>query len=101
MPFATQPRAEQATPRDKRRIVLAAVALLAVIAAVAIWAAVKPGAYGASSHGCITVNLPSSMGGSLIHQCGSDAKATCKHAFAADDKASLLTRPQCRLAGLG
>jgi hypothetical protein len=101
MPFATQPRAEQATPRDKRRIALVAVALLAVVAAIAIWAAVKPGAYGASSHGCITVNLPSSMGGSLIHQCGAAAKATCKHAFVADDKASELTRPQCRLAGLG
>ena len=99
MPFATQPRAEQATPRDKRRIALVGVALLAVIAAVAIWAAVKPGTYGASSHGCITVNLPSSMGGSLIHQCGGAARATCKHAFAADDKASELTRPQCRLAG--
>jgi hypothetical protein len=100
MPFATQPRAEQATPRDKRRIALAVVALLAVIAAVAIWAAVKPGAYGASRNGCITVTLPSSTGGALIHQCGQAAKATCKHAFAADDKISQLTRPQCRLAGL-
>jgi hypothetical protein len=100
MPFATQPRAEQATQRDKRRIALAGIALLAVIAAVAIWSAVKPGAYGASSHGCITVTLPSSTGGALIHQCGAAAKATCKHAFAAGDKVSLLTRPQCRLAGL-
>jgi hypothetical protein len=101
MPFATQPRAEEATPRDKRRIALAGVALLVVLAAVGIWSAVKPGAYGASSHGCITVTLPSSMGGALIHQCGAAARATCKHAFAADDKASQLTRPQCRLAGLG
>jgi hypothetical protein len=100
MPFATQPRAEQATPRDRRRIALAGVALLAVIAAVAIWAAVRPGAYGASRNGCITVTLPSSTGGALIHQCGAAAKAMCKRAFAADDKVSQLTRPQCRLAGL-
>jgi len=100
MPFATQPRAEEATPRDKRRIALAGIALLAVIAAVAIWSAVKPGAYGASGHGCITVTMPSSTGGALIHQCGTAARATCKHAFAASDKVSLLTRPQCRLAGL-
>ncbi len=73
---------------------------LAVIAAAAIWPAVKPGTYGASGHGCITVTLPSSTGGALIHPCGAAAKATCKHAFAADDKVSQLTRPQCRLAGL-
>jgi hypothetical protein len=100
MPFARIPAAEQATGRDKRRIaaVLAAIGLL--IAAVAIWAAVRPGAYDGSRNGCITVNLPSSMGGSLMHQCGGAARTTCQRAYAAADEISRLTRPQCRLAGI-
>ncbi len=100
MPFATQPRAEETTPRDKRRITIAVAVLIVVVAAVSIWAALRPGAYGASSNGCITVNMPSSTGGALIHDCGDAARTLCKHAFAASDKISLLTRPQCRMAGL-
>jgi hypothetical protein len=100
MPFAAQPRAEPATPRDRRILVIAVAAILLVLAATAIWAAVRPGAYGSSRDGCITVTLASSTGGALIHECGAQARAMCKQAFARDDKVSLLTRPQCRLAGL-
>jgi hypothetical protein len=100
MPFARIPVAEQATRRDKRRIAAAIAAIGLVIAAVAIWATVRPGPYGRSSDGCITVNLPSSMGGSLVHQCGSAAKATCQRAYAGTNEISRLTRPQCRLAGI-
>jgi hypothetical protein len=100
MPFATQPRAEQATATDKRRLAVAAAVLVAVLAGVAIWAAVRPGSYGASRAGCVTVTLPSTTGGGLVHECGTGAKTMCRHAFAASDKVSLLARPQCRLAGL-
>ncbi|HYK34177.1 MAG TPA: hypothetical protein VEV63_19545 [Streptosporangiaceae bacterium] len=100
MPFATQPSAEPVTRRDRRRITLAAAALLIVIAGVGIWAAVKPGSYGRSRDGCITVTLPSTTGGALMHQCGAGARATCKHAFASTGKMAALIRPQCRLAGL-
>ena len=100
MPFATQPRAEPATPRDKRRILIVCGLVVAVLVAVGIWAAVRPGAYGSSSNGCVTVNMPSSTGGALIHECGQAAKTMCRRAFTATDKVSLLTRPQCRLAGL-
>jgi hypothetical protein len=100
MPFATQPSAEPVTTADRRRITLAAAALLIVLAGVGIWAAVKPGSYGSSRDGCITVTLPSTTGGALIHQCGAAAKATCQHAFASTGKISALIRPQCRLAGL-
>ncbi len=101
MPFATQPLAEPVTRRDRRRITLAAAALLVVLAGVWIWAAVKPGSYGNSRNGCITVTLPSTTGGALIHQCGAAAKPTCQHAFASTGKIAALTRPQCRRAGLG
>jgi len=101
MPFASQPAAEQATASDKRRIALVAAVLVVVLAGVGIWAAVRPGSYGSSRDGCVTVTLPSTTGGALIHQCGSGARALCKRAFASTDKISMLTRPQCRLAGLG
>jgi hypothetical protein len=100
MPFPTTPPAEPVTRRDKRRIALAGAVLAAVLAAVAIWAAVRPGAYGSSRDGCVTVTLPSSTGGGLIHECGAGARSLCRHAFASADRVSMLTRPQCRLAGL-
>jgi len=100
MPFASQPQAEKATVKDKRRILLACALVVAVLVAVGIWAAVRPGAYGSSSNGCVTVNMPSSTGGALIHECGQAAKTMCERAFTAGDKVSLLARPQCRLAGL-
>jgi predicted small integral membrane protein len=100
MPFASQPAAEQVTSRDKRRIAAVAAAILLVLAAVAVWAAVRPGTYGSSKDGCITVTIPGTTGGQLIHQCGADARSLCKRAYAGTDKASALTRPQCRLAGI-
>ena len=100
MPFASTPPAEPVTARDKRRIVAVIAAIVLVVAAVAVWAAVRPGAYGTSRDGCITVTIPSSTGGGLLHQCGQSAKNTCQRAFAGSDKLSLLTRPQCRQAGI-
>jgi hypothetical protein len=100
MPFASQPAAEQATSRDKRRIAAVVVAILLLLAAVAVWAAIRPGTYGSSKDGCITVTMPSSTGGALIHQCGAGARSACKRAYAGTDKESMLTRPQCRLAGI-
>ncbi|HEY3903475.1 MAG TPA: hypothetical protein VGM14_06210 [Streptosporangiaceae bacterium] len=101
MPFAAQPQAEPVTGRDKRRIVIVIAALVVVLAGVGIWAVLQPGSYGASKNGCITVTLPSTTGGALLHQCGADARATCRRAFAGSGKVAALTRPQCRLAGLG
>ncbi|HUC57778.1 MAG TPA: hypothetical protein VMA95_10275 [Streptosporangiaceae bacterium] len=100
MPFAVQPQAEQITGRERSRLIAGLVVLVIVLAGVGIWAAVRPGGYGASKDGCITVMLPSTTGGALMHQCGADARATCKHAFTATGKVAALTRPQCRLAGL-
>jgi hypothetical protein len=100
MPFAVVPQAEPVTGRDKRRILVVIAVLAVVLAGVGIWAAVRPGAYGSSKDGCITVTLPSSTGGALLHQCGAAAKATCEHAFASQGQVAALTRPQCRLAGL-
>lgn len=100
MPFPSQPAAQRLTRRAKRR--LACIGAIAAAAAIAVvtWAALSPGSYGGSGAGCLTVTVPSSTGGGLLHACGGDAKAMCRSAFARADKISLLARPQCRLAGL-
>lgn len=100
MPFASQPTAQSLTSRGKRRLVLAGGILVAVLIAGIAWAAISSGSYDSSRAGCVTVNVPSSMGGSLLHECGAGARTVCRHAFARDDRISLLTRPQCRVAGL-
>ena len=100
MPFSSIPEAQPATRRDRRVLAIVGVLLVAVFAGVAIWAAVRPGSYGASRDGCITVNLPSSMGGSLVHGCGHRAKTMCRSAYAGHGTAARLTRQQCRLAGI-
>jgi hypothetical protein len=100
MPFASMPPAEQATSRDKRRIVAVVAVVLLLLAAVSVWAAIRPGSYGSSKDGCITVTVASSTGGGLLHQCGQAARSTCQRAYTGTDKISALTRPQCRLAGI-
>jgi hypothetical protein len=96
-----QPRAQPLTRRDRLGIAVAGAVVLAGFGGVGIWTAVQPGGYDRSHDGCVTVSVPSSTGGALLHQCGSGAVRLCRGAFAHDDKLALLTRPQCRLAGLG
>jgi hypothetical protein len=96
-----QPRPEPLTRRDKRWLAVAGGLVLAALAGVGIWTAVSPGQYGPSKDGCVTVTAASSTGGAVLHECGARAVAMCQAAFRHDDPLSLLTRPQCRLAGLG
>ncbi len=93
--------AEPLTRRDKAGMAIVGILVLAAFGAVGIWAVVRPGSYGRSHDGCVTVSAASSTGGALIHECGPGAVTLCRSAFAHSDKLSLLTRPQCRLAGLG
>ena len=88
------------TRRDRRVMAVTGAAIVALLGGVGAWAASSPGTYGRSHGGCITVSMPSTTGGALMHQCGAGARADCRRAFAHHDKIALLTRPQCRLAGL-
>jgi len=87
-------------PRQKRLLII----ICAVIAAAGIgggvYAAVSPDSAQTSSNGCISVNIAGSIGGQLIHECGDQAKATCRFAYAHDDAISLAERPACEQAGL-
>src|SRR5260221_8487441 len=90
-----QPPAEPLTRRDKRGIAIVGALILAGSAGLGIWSAVRPGGYGQSRDGCVTVTVPSSTGGALLHECGAGAKAMCHAPVTHDDKLSLPTRPQC------
>ncbi|HEX9066202.1 MAG TPA: hypothetical protein VF843_13930 [Streptosporangiaceae bacterium] len=100
MPLLTPPPA-QPVRGDKRRLFVLTLAVMLVFAAVAGWTAVHPDAYSPARAGCVTVTIPSTTGGALLHRCGPQAKAMCRAAFAHRDRLSILTRPSCRAAGLG
>jgi hypothetical protein len=99
MPLLVPPPAQQVRG-DKRRLALIGLAIALALAAVAAWSAIRPGSYGRSSAGCVTVTIPSSTGGALLHQCGARARVLCRGAFGHDDRLSLLIRQPCREAGL-
>jgi len=94
------PRGESLTARQKRVFAVVGGLLIVLVAGVGAWAALSPGSYGRSADGCVNVVEPSSMGGAVLHACGSKAQALCRAAFTHNSRLDLLTRPQCRLAGL-
>ena len=91
-------------PRLSRRGKMIVFSLLGVVLAAAvslgIWSAVGSDQYGSSANGCVNFNISNTMGGALIHYCGSQAVDYCRSAYASSDKLSLLGRPQCEQAGL-
>jgi hypothetical protein len=99
--LAAPPSATPAVRGGKRRLVVIGVVVVAAFAGVGAWAAARPGSYGQSRAGCVTVTVPSSTGGGLLHECGAGARAMCARALSRHDPLSMLIRPQCRRAGLG
>ncbi len=87
--------------RDKRIVAVISAVFVVLLAGVAVWAAVSPGNYGQSRAGCVTVTIPSTTGGAIVHDCGAAARTLCQSAFSHSDRLSLLIRPECRKAGLG
>jgi hypothetical protein len=91
---------ESLTPRQARMFAVVGVVLLVLAAGIGVWAATDPGSYGKSRAGCVNVTVPSSTGGAILHRCGAGARALCRDAFARHDRLALLTRAQCKLAGI-
>jgi endonuclease YncB( thermonuclease family) len=54
----------------------------------------------ASGHGCVSVLVAGSTGGTLLYECGMEARAWCKTEYALHDRLALAVQPQCRLAGI-
>ena len=87
--------------RQKRVMAALGALLIAAIAGVSVWAVSHPGSYDRSHAGCVSINLPSSTGGAIAHQCGAAARAMCQDAFTRHDENALAIQRQCRLAGIG
>lgn len=88
------------TPRGKRIVYLIVAVVVAAGVAVGVWSAVSHDGYATSANGCVSVTVPSTTGGGIIHYCGTQAVSFCRGAFAHADAISLAARPQCDLAGL-
>jgi hypothetical protein len=89
------------SPRARRIAVAAGALIVVAFGGAGVWGATHADRYGRSRDGCVTVSVASSTGGALLHDCGAAARALCRTAFADHGKLALLTREQCRLAGLG
>ena len=100
MPLLVPASPSQPVHGDKRRLVAIGLAAALVLAAVAAWSAVRPDSYSQSGPGCVTITIPSSMGGAMLHECGTRARLMCRNALGHHDRLSRLIRPQCRTAGL-
>ena len=88
-------------PAQKRLLIIICAVIVAAGIGGGIFAAVSPDSAQTSSNGCISVNIAGSIGGQLIHECGSQAKDTCRFAYAHGDSISLAERPACEQASLG
>jgi hypothetical protein len=100
MPNIPYREAAPLTPRQRRWLAAIGALVVAGLAGVLVWAWLRPGDYTRSENGCVNVLAPSSLGGSVLHSCGADARTWCRNEFAANDRLALLVQPQCRLAGI-
>jgi hypothetical protein len=97
----TNPSAGQLSPRQKRIFAIVGVLVVLILAGLGAWSALGSDSYSSSGHGCVSLTVPSSTGGSTLHYCGSQARSFCQASFRSQDQISLRARPQCVLAGLG
>lgn len=88
------------TRRQKRVMASITGLVLLVFLGLGIWGAFIHDSYGTSANGCVNVTLPGSMGGDVLHYCGSPARAFCQAVVKGQDQVAQRARPQCRAAGL-
>ena len=69
----TMPRAGRLTARQKRVSGIAAVLVVVLFGGLAAWGAMARDSYGTSAHGCVSVTVPNSTGGAVLHHCGAPA----------------------------
>jgi hypothetical protein len=90
------------TPRERllvRGLLAALSAGVIVTVVVLIATGGGSGAGSASGAHCVQVDVPSTMGGSGIHACGSDAAAFCRGPLAHSSDLRGRALPACRAAG--
>lgn len=96
----TNPQGGTLTPRAKKTLLLACLFAVIVLGGIGAWGAVASDGFAGSANGCVSFNVASSMGGSIVHHCGSDARSFCQYSYTHSDRISLLARPQCASAGI-
>jgi len=93
-------RLSEPLTRRQKRIMAATLGVIALAIAVAILVASLGGGSSQTSHdGCVTLTIPSTLGGATLHQCGAAAREFCAQEYAKDDALAGIARPQCALAG--
>jgi hypothetical protein len=90
-------RISQPLTRLQRRLVAAVVI---IVVAASAWAITQAASAPASSHGCVNVVVPGSMGGGVLTHCGAAARRWCASEYRQSDSLARLAATQCRLAGL-
>lgn len=100
MPNLPYREARPLTRRQKRWLIVLGAAVTVAVAGALVWAQLRPGDYSKSGNGCVNVLTPSSLGGSILHSCGADARSWCRQEYAATDRLAVLVRQQCRIAGI-
>lgn len=88
------------SPRGKRVGYLIAAVVVAAGVAAGVWSGVSNDKWAMSGNGCVSVTVPSSTGGGVLHYCGEQARSFCRTSFAHADQVALAARPQCVIAGL-
>lgn len=90
---------EPLTSRQKR-IMAASLAVIAVaIIAGILVASLGGGSTPASRDGCVSLTIPSTLGGAELHECGAAAREFCAEQYTRHDALAGLAQPQCALAG--
>ncbi len=100
MPNLPYREARPLTRRQRRWLIAIGAAITVAVTAALVWAQLRPGDYSQSGNGCVNVLTPSSLGGSILHQCGNDARTWCRQEYSANDRLALLVQQQCRIAGI-
>jgi hypothetical protein len=88
------------SPRGKRVVHLIVSVVVAAGVAAGVWSGVSHDKWATSGNGCVSVTVPSSTGGGVLHYCGDRARSFCRTSFAHADQVALAARPQCVIAGL-
>jgi hypothetical protein len=88
------------TRRQKRVMASVTGLVVLVFLGLGLWGAFSHDSYGQSANGCVSVTLPGSTGGAVLHYCGSPARAFCQAVVTGHDQVSERARPQCQQAGL-
>jgi hypothetical protein len=97
----SQRLAEPLTRRQRRGLLGCGLGVLvATVVVIVVLATSHKGIAPVSGHGCVSVLVAGSTGGTLLYECGATARAWCRTEYARRDRLALAVQPQCRRAGI-